>query len=109
MNSKQIENAAKAAMGLAAGSDYFLDMLEKDLSLPNIPVRVMNNKKNWTTLAKYNGWEMQQNMTTKHARIINSSNVRVAWGTVNGMEKAFDRMVKLSKKYDGNDLKSKSY
>ena len=45
MNSKQIENAAKAAMGLAAGSDYFLDMLEKDLSLPNIPVRVMNNKK----------------------------------------------------------------
>ena len=43
---KKKEIAAKVAMGLAADPDMFLNMLEKELSLPNIPCKVMNKKKN---------------------------------------------------------------
>ena len=32
-------------------------------------------------------------MITQHARILRPDNVRVAWGTVNGMYKALDRLV----------------
>ena len=39
-------------------------------------------------------------MFTHHARILDSNNVRIAWGTINGMEKAMNRMAGHLHKYD---------
>ncbi len=101
------ELTKKIAMG-SFDPDVLLGFLEKELALPNFPCKVNKKEKNWITLAKFNGWVLQQNMITRHARIVNRHNIRVAWGTVNGMNKAFERMVKYMKKYDGNDLGSRS-
>lgn len=70
-----------------------------ELSFPNISFPTMGGEVFWNTLAEYNGWKLQQNMITHHARILDSNNIRIAWGTINGMEKAMDRMVKYLCKY----------
>lgn len=77
-----------------------LDILDMELSLPNIPFPTMGGEVFWNTLAEYNGWRLQQNMLTHHARILDSDNIRIAWGTINGMEKAMDRMARHIHKYD---------
>ncbi|MTI71070.1 MAG: hypothetical protein FH751_12545 [Firmicutes bacterium] len=69
------------------------------MSLPNIPMKTKGGKVFWNTMCEANGWKIQQNMITKHARILNSSDVRVAWGTMAGMLKAFDRYNELQNKY----------
>ncbi|MCI9545772.1 MAG: hypothetical protein HFH60_03645 [Lachnospiraceae bacterium] len=77
-----------------------LNILDMELSLPNIPFPTMGGEVFWNTLVEYNGWKLQQNMFTHHARILNSDNIRIAWGTINGMEKAMDRMVRHLHKYE---------
>ena len=54
-------------------------------SLPNIPTKVMDGGIMWTTLAKSNGWKLQQNQITKHCRIIDPKKIRRAWGTKDEM------------------------
>lgn len=95
-------DAKLAAAGLkllSQNPDMFTKIFESELSLPNIPWKVYNGKVFWTTLAEYNGWELQQNMFSKHARLLNPDGIKVAWGTVNGMKKALDRIVDFSKQY----------
>lgn len=79
--------------------DIFLSIVEKEMSLPNIPTPTMGGAVFWNTMCEANGWKMQQNMITKHARILNSSDVRIAWGTINGMIRAFERYNDLQNKY----------
>lgn len=74
----------------------FLEILDKEISLPNIPTPTMGGHVFWNTLCEYNGWKLQQNMVTHHARILNDENVRIAWGTMNGMIRALNRFVELS-------------
>ena len=45
-------------------------------------------------------------MITRHARIIDSNNIRIAWGTINGMMKVMDRMVACLHKYDEPKMSS---
>ena len=66
------------------------DILNEEISLPNIPTPTLGGKVFWNTLAEYNGWRLQQNMITQHCRIIDQDNVRRAWGTKNGMIKALE-------------------
>ena len=96
----------KIALDLLSKTPELLDILDKELQLPNIPTPTMGGEVFWNTLAESNGWKMQQNMITHHARILNSENVRVAWGTVNGMYKAIDRLIAASTKY--SDKKEES-
>ena len=98
---------AKIAEGLASKPDLLLGILETDLSLPNIPMTVKDGGVFWKTLAKSNGYKLQQNMVFKQARILDRNGVRIAWGTVNGMEKALDRMLRYLKKYDGNNSRAR--
>lgn len=79
--------------------DIALKFLGSDLEMPNIPLPTMGGHTFWTTLAECNGYRLQQNQFTHHARILDSNDVRIAWGTLNGMEKALDRLVNFSKKY----------
>ena len=80
-------------------SKELLDILDMELSLPNIPLPTMGGEVFWNTLVEYNGWKLQQNMLTHHARILNSEDVRIAWGTINGMTKTMDRMVEHLHRY----------
>lgn len=77
----------------------FLGILDAELSLPNIPMPTMGGKVFWTNIAEYNGWKLQQNMVFKNARILDSNDVRIAWGTINGMQKVLDRMIENMQKY----------
>ena len=81
-------------------SKTLLDILDLELSLPNIPMQTLGGEVFWTNIAEYNGWKLQQNMVLKNARILDSNNVRIAWGTINGMQKALDRMIVCMKKYE---------
>ena len=92
----------KALLILSSGgelADKLLEILDKELSAPNIPTQTMGGKTFWNTLAEVNGWKLQQNMITHHARILDASDVRIAWGTISGMEKALDQMIHFAEKY----------
>lgn len=72
------------------------EIFDSELSMPNIPTKTMGGNVMWTTLAEVKGLKLQQNQITHHARILNADNVRVAWGTVNGMQKAIRRLANIS-------------
>ena len=78
---------------IAKDPEKILETLNLELSMPNIPTPTSGGETFWNNLAEFNGWRLQQNMITKHARILRPNDVRVAWGTVNGMYKALDRLV----------------
>lgn len=99
MNSEYIDIFMELDRGGSRAKEL-LNILDMELSLPNIPFPTMGGEVFWTTLVEYNGWKLQQNMFTHHARILDSDNVRIAWGTINGMEKAMDRMIRHLHKYE---------
>jgi len=65
-------------------------ILDSEISLPNLPTPTMGGQMVWDTLAEANGWRLQQNELTKHCRILDPDDVRRAWGTRKGMEKALE-------------------
>lgn len=69
-----------------------LQLLNEEISLPNLPTKTAGGTIFWNTISEHNGWKLQQNMLSHHARILNPQNVRVAWGTFNGMTRAMDRL-----------------
>lgn len=81
-------------------------ILDLELSLPNIQMPTMGGHVFWDTLAEYNGWKLQQNVIFKNARILNSSDERIAWGTINGMIKVMDRMVACVNRYEQKEITS---
>lgn len=93
----------QVALEILSKTPELLKILEEELSMPNIPMPTMGGHVFWTVLAQANGWTMQQNMFTHHARILDQNNVRVAWGTVNGMYRALDRLLAASTKYKKAD------
>lgn len=92
-------------MLLSVGDDLARELnkiLKSEINGPNIPFPTMGGKVFWNTLVEVNGWKLQQNMFTHHARILNDKNVRIAWGTIEGMEKAMDQMLHFAQKYQNN-------
>lgn len=81
--------------------DVCFDILDSKLCMPNIPMPTMGGPVFWTTLAKWRGYKLQQNQFTHHARILNPDNVRIAWGTVNGMKMTLERMAEMADQYSG--------
>ncbi len=106
-NIQEYENVLKVLGENSSQSAGLLKILDSELSLPNIPFPTLGGEVFWTNIAEYNGWKFQQNMVTKHARILDENNVRIAWGTYNGMERAMDRLVKSLHKYDAPKTSSK--
>ncbi len=73
-----------------------------EISLANIPCKVFNAGVFWDTLKtfeKYNGLQLQVNKCTHHARILDSDDIRIAWGSLRGMEKILDAIIRVSNKY----------
>ena len=79
-----------------------MKILNSELCMPNIPFPTMGGHTFWTTLCQYQGYKLQQNQFTHHARILDSNDIRIAWGTVNGMKMTLERMANMSEKYSHN-------
>ena len=71
---------------------------------PNIPAEVEDKEIFWDTLECENGWKLQQNLITKHARILNKDGVRVAWGNLREMRSAIDWIIKPWKECKLGDI-----
>lgn len=104
------KDKALCAVGTLGGGNHFIEVdkaadgaywliIHAELEMPNIPTPTMGGHRFWTTLAEFNGYRLQQNQFTHHARILNANDVRIAWGTLNGMEKALDRLILFAQKY----------
>ena len=61
---------------------------------PNVETKTMNKKKMWITINERNGWELQKNKLTHHVRILDSNNIRKAWGTLSVMQDKFERLTR---------------
>lgn len=87
-------------------SDELLGILDAEIAMPNIKFPTMGGKVFWTDIVVYGGWRLQQNDITHHARILDSEDVRIAWGTINGMYRAMDRLVQAVQRYDEKKVDS---
>lgn len=74
-------------------SDELMKIIKSESSLPNIPFPTMGGLVFWRNIAEFNGWKFQQNMITQHARILDSDDVRIAWGTVDEMSRIMEKMI----------------
>ena len=76
-----------------------------DSEMPNIPFPTMGGHVFWNTIASRNGYKLQQNMITRHARILDRDDVRIAWGGIDAMMRVMDRMVNYMRDKNalGND------
>lgn len=62
----------------------------------NIPTPVMDWGIWWNDIQELKGWKVQQNMVTRHVRIIDPNKMRRAWGTQEAMENLFERIAKAN-------------
>ena len=65
------------------------------ISMPNIPTMTNGGKVMWYTMCESNGLRLQQNTFTQHARILDSENRRIAWGTLNAMKEKLQEISEL--------------
>lgn len=56
----------------------------------NIPFPTMGGNVWWDTLISRGGYKLQQHKITGHARILDSDNMRVAWGDIDAMRRKMD-------------------
>ena len=88
----------KGLMIIAQNPDDIYKLIKdldiKDLDLPNIKCKTMGGEVCWRNLANYNGWRVQQNSFTKHCRILDPDNYRIAWGGIDAMMSLFGRIDK---------------
>ncbi|MDE7121996.1 MAG: hypothetical protein K2O42_07540 [Oscillospiraceae bacterium] len=83
-----IEYLAGKALEVIVKNPDILDQL----SLPNINFPTLGGHVMWNNIAVYKGWKIQQNTLTHHCRIIDSNNIRRAWGGMDAMEKIFEKL-----------------
>lgn len=54
--------------------------------MPNIPFKTLGGLVFWDTTEECNGWRLQKHEFTGHYRILDSNNIRRAWGSEKEME-----------------------
>lgn len=60
---------------------------------PNIPLPTMGGEVFWNNVSSSNGWRLQQNMLTNHARILDPRGIRRAWGDIHVMRIKFSEII----------------
>ncbi|MDE6729277.1 MAG: hypothetical protein K2J71_00680 [Oscillospiraceae bacterium] len=83
-----IEYLAGKALEVIVKNPDILDQL----SLPNVNFPTLGGHVFWNNIAVYKGWKIQQNTLTHHCRIIDSNDIRRAWGGMDAMEKIFEKL-----------------
>ena len=90
MTKQQLKLATDALKFLAANREALGNLLNSlDCTMPNIKTKTMGGKIFWDTIVEADGWKMQKNKLFGNCRILNSENVRVAWGGQDAIESAF--------------------
>ena len=67
-------------------------LLEELGSMPNIRTPTMGGRTFWTDVVDVGGWKLQKNRVLGNCRILDSGNVRRAWGSEAAMLKAFESL-----------------
>lgn len=69
--------------------------LDQLLSLErgNVSFPTLNHGNWWDVLVEVNGWELQQNIITKHIRLLNPSNIRKVWGGKHYWNEIMDQVI----------------
>jgi len=49
---------------------------------PNVPMPTLGGRQFWADVACFHDWRIQQNVYTQHHRLLDGSDVRQAWGTL---------------------------
>ena len=49
---------------------------------PNVPMKTLGGRQFWADVACFHDWRIQQNVFTKHCRLLDGFDVRQAWGTL---------------------------
>lgn len=62
------------------GGEIIMSIFDGDRNPINIPFPTLGGETFWDCLDIQGGYELQQHKITKHCRILDSNNVRVAWG-----------------------------
>ena len=62
-------------------------------AMPNIPTQTLGGEVFWTNIQECQEWKLQRNGITGHYRILDSNNVRRAWGTESAMENLFNKFI----------------
>lgn len=70
------------------------EMNKFNLNLPNVEFPTMGGVFFWDNLAENDGWRIQRNKLTKHCRVLDPADTRIAWGTETGMKEAFERLTR---------------
>ena len=69
-------------------------LIEKMGLMPNINFPTMGGTVFWNDLAEEKGWRVQRNNITGHCRILDSEDVRRAWGTESAIMDFFRKIAK---------------
>ncbi len=70
----------------------------------NWPWPVLNAGVCWTTIRRRQGWEVQRNDITGHARIIDPNDIRRAWGSESEMIDYFDYIFRGTEKITNQEI-----
>ncbi len=77
---------------LAQDPEMIGRLLEELGPMPNLPTRTMGGNTFWTDVVDVGGWKLQKNRVFGNCRILDSSNIRRAWGSEAVMLKAFENL-----------------
>ena len=75
-----LSNKIGEATAVAGAIITLVATLKSAGTLPNIPFPTLGGKVFWNDIYVKDGWKLQKNMFTGHCRVLDPSNVRMAWG-----------------------------
>ena len=81
------------ASSVTHGQPGAAPMTEKPKGFPNLAVQTGGGMQFWTDLRNVSGWKIQQNSETGHCRLIDSTQVRQAWGNFAHCEQALQQRI----------------
>ena len=63
----------------------------------NVPIRTLGGQQFWTDTRHWDGWRVQKNHVTGHFRLLDSNDVRQAWGNEVHCEQELERFAAVQK------------
>ena len=86
--------AVKALNILANNPEAIGKLCDYVGAMPNLEMKTMGGLVWWEDLANVNGWRIQRHKLFGNCRILDSNDVRKAWGGEEAMTKAFQMLLR---------------
>ncbi len=97
----------RASLVLLIALPFFvaLSRVTDSVPPPNLPLRTLGGKQLWSDIFVHAGWRIQEHVYTGHARLLDSNNVRRAWGSYEDCRAHFEgERERLNLKWSGSNL-----